>query len=79
MLIQHLVVSEMPRRLQSSSEEECRHPVQGSSGVSDDSVPSLPALSCSPQRLLEVDGSPHHPEADETHSCFPSWLHVLFT
>lgn len=69
MLIQHLVVSEMPVNLQSSSEEECRYPVQGSSGVSDDAVSSLPALSHSPQRLLEGDGSPHYPEADEKHSC----------
>lgn len=57
MLIQHLVVSEMPMKLESSSEEEYRYPVQGSSVVSDDAVSSLPALSPGPQRLLEGDGS----------------------
>lgn len=58
MLIQHLVVSEMPMKLQSSSEEERRYPVQGSSGVSSNAVFSLPALSRGPQRLLGGDGSP---------------------
>lgn len=68
MLIQHSIASKMSVKLQSSSEEERRHPLQSSSGVSDDAVSSLSALAHSQRKFLEGDGSPHRPEADETRS-----------
>lgn len=69
MLVQHSIASEMSVKLQSSSEEEHKQLLQSSGGVADDAISSLPALSHSPQRLLEGDGSRHHPEVDETCSC----------
>lgn len=78
MLVQHSIASEMSAKLQSGSEEDHRHLLQSSGGVSDDAVSSLPPLSHSQRRLLEGDGSPPSPGGrGDMLLRFPSWLHVL--
>lgn len=69
MLVWHSIASEMSVKLQSISEEEHRHLLQSSRGVPDDAISSLPALSHILQRLLEGNGSPRHPQADEKRLC----------